>query len=121
MSNSDLHNTRAIVVATNGRAQFATGQCSPMMPLVDRPFIQHVVECLVDQDIKQIDFVLANHAENIEELFSDGKRWGANFQFHLARDENKPYSRVRSIISANNAGNFLVLHADTFLPQNCAD
>ena len=70
---------RAIVIAT-GEAPDMTGLSerypAPMLPLVDRPFIQHVVEILVDQGVTVFDFVLSHQPEKIEEVLGDGTRWG---------------------------------------------
>ena len=75
----------------------ATGECpdmnplnerypTPLFPLVDRPFLQHVVETLVEQGITDMDFLLCHLPEEIERTFGDGTRWGAQFRYHLAHD-----------------------------------
>lgn len=89
---------------------------SPLLPLVDRPFIQHVVEFLVEGGITQFEFVLSHLPEKIEGLLGDGSRWGSTFRFHLARDAFLPYDLLKTISFGNNSETFLLAHADR-LPQ----
>ena len=69
-----------------------------MMPLLDRPFLQHVVEYLVLHGIRQIDFVLSHMPEQIEAHFGEGHRWGVKFSYHLARDPLRPYNSLKTIL-----------------------
>jgi NDP-sugar pyrophosphorylase family protein len=91
---------RTIVIATGHSPDMTPASerhPSPLLPLVDRPFIQHVVEFLVDQGVAEFDFVLSHLPERIEEFLGDGTRWGSRFRFHLARDPSRPYAALRSL------------------------
>ena len=48
-----------------------------LLPLMDRPFIQHVVECLVTQGLKDFTVILCQSPEKVEGLLGDGTRWGS--------------------------------------------
>jgi len=89
---------------------------SPLLPLVDRPFIQHVVEFLVEGGITQFEFVLSYLPRKIENLLGDGSRWGSVFRFHLARNPENPYDILKTITLGDDAGPLLLVHADR-LPQ----
>lgn len=89
---------------------------SPLLPLVDRPFIQHVVEFLVDQGITRFEFILSHLPEKIEALLGDGHRWGSAFRFHLARDPFSPYNSLKNIKLDKDCETLLLVHADR-LPQ----
>ena len=89
---------------------------SPLLPLVDRPFIQHVVEFLVEAGITQFEFVLSHLPRKIEDLLGNGSRWGSTFRFHLARDPEHPYDILKSLTLGDDAGPLLLAHADR-LPQ----
>ncbi|HRU04149.1 MAG TPA: NDP-sugar synthase [Candidatus Brocadiia bacterium] len=89
---------RAIIFAASERPameplslRFPSG----LLPLVDRPFVQHVVESLVEQGVNEFDFVLSHLPDKMEDLLGNGERWGARFTHHLARDADRPYSRLR--------------------------
>ena len=89
---------------------------TPLLPLVDRPFIQHVVEFLVEGGITQFEFVLSHLPGKIRDLLGDGSRWGSTFRFHLSRDPEHPYNILKSITLGDDTGPLLLVHADR-LPQ----
>ncbi|MEP7341444.1 MAG: sugar transferase [Acidobacteriota bacterium] len=116
---------RAIIIATGlnaGLSALNDRYPAPMLPLVDRPFIQHVVEVLVDRGVTEFDFILTHLPQKIEHLLGDGARWGSQFRFHLARDASRPYDTLKGLsgTGANDAndanGSILLAHADR-LPQ----
>lgn len=103
---------RAIVVATGHPIPPDEPYPAPMFPLVDRPFIQHVVEFLVDQGVTEFDFILHHAPEKIEHLLGDGGRWGSRFRFHLARDPARPYRLLRGVGFNGEREPLLLVHAD---------
>lgn len=60
----------------------------PLLPLIDRPFLQHVVELLVEGGVTSMEFILYHLPDKIESLLGNGMRWGSNFTFHLAQSPN---------------------------------
>jgi len=104
---------RAIVFAA-GRAgtmpALTESRPEPMLPLMDRPFLQHVVECLVDLGVQQFDFVLSERPDQIEQHFGDGKRWGCEIRYYLARDGAAQY-RTGQVLPPIE-GKVLVAHGD---------
>src|SRR5579884_2167414 len=102
---------RAIILATgvSPEAPFLYDHYPvPMIPLVDRPFIQHVVEVCARDGVSHFDFVLHHLPEKIEHHLGDGTRWGSTFTFHLARDESRPYRLLKSL-DFSSAGNEPIL------------
>ena len=90
---------------------------APLLPLVDRPFLQHVVEYLASQGVRQFDFVLCHLPEKIEQFLGDGRRWGCSFVYHLVRDPERSYGRLRTLNWGAKASEPILLgHADQ-LPQ----
>ncbi|MEW6756495.1 MAG: NDP-sugar synthase, partial [Candidatus Latescibacterota bacterium] len=85
---------------------------APLRPLVDRPFIQHVVECLVQEGITELDLVLSDRPEEVEWLLGDGTRWGGHFRYHLVRHPAHPYGAVRKALIDAQDGFVLLGHAD---------
>jgi NDP-sugar pyrophosphorylase family protein len=111
---------RAIILATgNSPATAALNEHypTPLFPLADRPFLQHVIEYCVNQGVTQFDFVLSHLPERIEHYFGDGKRWGSRFTYHLARDPSHPYRLLKALdLTSGPNGALLLGHADR-LPQ----
>ncbi|MEO8659368.1 MAG: NDP-sugar synthase [Bryobacteraceae bacterium] len=68
-----------------------------MLPLLDRPMVQHVVEQLVRQGVRKIDFILSAEPHQIEEHLGDGSAWGARFRYHLTPGDQPPTVALRAI------------------------
>jgi lipopolysaccharide/colanic/teichoic acid biosynthesis glycosyltransferase len=105
---------RAILFATGGRdgkAPLIDRYPDALLPLVDRPFLQHVIEYLARQGVRQFDIVLSHQPEAVERYFGDGTRWGCKFTYHLARDPRRPY-RVLKTLDLSQDGQVLLGHAD---------
>ena len=106
---------RAILIATgvveNG-GPLNERTPSVLLPLVDRPFIQHVVEYIVAQGVDEIHFVLSHLPDQIESFLGTGDRWGAKFHFHLSRDPSRPYESLRAIDLSARDEVVLVGHAE---------
>ncbi len=88
----------------------------PLLPLMDRPFIRHVVEFLVAGGRKDFHIVLSHLPQRIEKLLGDGNRWGCRFQYHLLRDESRLAATVRDISQDMPGGPFLLADASV-LPR----
>ena len=82
-----------------------------LLPLIDRPFLQHVVERLVGLGVTSLEVLAAEHADAIEVLVGDGSRWGCPASMHLLRDAERPYERLRVSAAVASEG-LLLVHAD---------
>lgn len=111
---------KAIVIATNNSpALAALNEQYPaaMAPMVDRPFIQHVIEYLVAGGVTEVDVILSHLPKKIEDLHGDGREWGIKINYHLRRDEQTPYVKLQTILETCKDDEFFLLaHADR-LPQ----
>jgi lipopolysaccharide/colanic/teichoic acid biosynthesis glycosyltransferase len=107
---------RAIIMAMGeapGIAPMNERYPGPLLPLVDRPFVQHVVEYLADQGVRHCHFVLSHLPRKIEDHLGDGRRWGLTFTFHLLRDHTRPYRILRVIdLGKDDRQPLLLGHAD---------
>jgi NDP-sugar pyrophosphorylase family protein len=107
---------KAIVIATGINTDLqAINEHYPtgLIPLVNRPFIQYVIEHLIENGVFEFEFILTLLPEKIEEFIGDGKRWGVNVNYHLCRDETTPYGKLIDICSTLNPEELFVLaHAD---------
>lgn len=87
-----------------------------MLPLMDRPFLQHVVEYLVARDINHFEVVVSHMPEQIERLLRHGHRWGSSVKYHLARDADKCYRRLKAIWPVEGDEPVLIGHGDSLPP-----
>ncbi|UCD91023.1 MAG: sugar transferase [Desulfobacterales bacterium] len=85
---------------------------SVSMPLIDRPFIQHVIESIARQGISDIEVILSHLPEKIKDLLGDGERWGVNLRYHLVKDSSKSYQPFGYAIDTEKDDPILLVHAD---------
>jgi NDP-sugar pyrophosphorylase family protein len=89
-------------------------QRSPsLLPLGDRPALQHIVESLVTQGITCIDLIVGHAPERVEALLGNGDRWGCHFQYHLAAQPDRPYRSLR-VIPRIAEESWVLIHAEQF-------
>lgn len=66
----------------------------PMVNIVDKPILQYQIECLRDNDIKDI-FILVGHlGDVIKDYFKDGKQFGVNIKYI---EEKEPLGSAGSL------------------------
>ena len=106
---------RAIVIATglmgNGGA-LNQRLPSVLLPLVDRPFIQHVIEYLVARGIDKVHFLLSYLPEQISAALETGERWGVSVAYHVSRDATAAYRCLRDIDTSDPDEALLLVHGD---------
>lgn len=78
----------------------------PMVPVINRPIMEHVVELLKNHGFKELIVLLYFQPEAIQNYFQDGKRWG------LRIDYIKPEADFGTAGSVKKAQPYL---EDTFL------
>jgi lipopolysaccharide/colanic/teichoic acid biosynthesis glycosyltransferase len=111
---------RAVILATGSSPEMAAVTdrwLPPLLPLVDRPFVQQVVEYLAGQGVRDIDFVLCDRPELFKELLGGGERWGCRFRYHLARDVSRPCAALRAMAATLEPETPLLLGRADRLPQ----
>jgi hypothetical protein len=107
---------RVILVAAGGTAGPAPLEArgpGPLLPLVDRPFVQHVVEFLAGRGATDIDVVLGLAARPAAAALGDGARWGVRLRWRPADDPARPYAPLRDLAGE---GPVLLGHADRLPP-----
>ncbi len=111
--------TRAVLVATREwpeKNAHAEKYPPPLLPLMDRPFIQHVLEYLINCGVTDFNVILCQFPEKIEALLGDGTRWGAGIRYHLIKDPSRPYRPIKFLDVDQKADPVLLIHTDC-LPQ----
>jgi NDP-sugar pyrophosphorylase family protein len=88
-------------------------QSRSLLPLGDRPVLQHIVESLVTQGITSIELITSHAPEKIEALLGSGDRWGCEFRYHLAAQPDRPYRSLR-VIERTKTEPWVLIHADRY-------
>ena len=99
-----------LVIPEQPAAPCPSVPCLCLFPLLDRPFLQHVVEALVGRGVTELQVVCGQSADAVERLLGDGARWGCAFAYHLLRDPERPASVLRAAASVE--GSVLIARAD---------
>ncbi len=58
----------------------------PMVPFCGKPLLQHTIEMLVCQNIKQITLILGYKAETIKDYFGRGAKYGAEIEYVVEKE-----------------------------------
>ncbi len=104
---------RAVLVATgeSGREILSEQRPNSLLPLIDRPFIGHVLEAMAQAGIEEVDVILSRSPERIEAALGDGAPWGCRIRYHLTPDAARPYD-VLKLLAHETAGPLLLAHAE---------
>ncbi|MBS3947730.1 MAG: NTP transferase domain-containing protein [Dethiobacter sp.] len=78
----------------------------PMVPIMNRPMMEHIVALLADCQLTEIGVTLQYLPEQIRNYFGDGREFGVNMRYFI---EDMPLGTAGSV---KNAGSFL---DETFL------
>ncbi|HHX73635.1 MAG TPA: NDP-sugar synthase, partial [Firmicutes bacterium] len=100
---------KAIIMAGGEGSRLRPLTCDrpkPMVPLMNRPLMEHIVALLKRHDLKNIGVTLQYLPEQIRDYFGDGRDFGVSMQYFV---EDSPLGTAGSV---KNAGDFL---DETFL------
>lgn len=110
---------RAIIVSTglsSGMPELTEHYPTAMIPLIDRPIIQHLVEFLASMDVNDCAFLLHHLPEQIEHHLGTGTRWGCHFAYHLIRDPSHLFSPLLSNPNPSDSTALIIADVD-YLPK----
>ena len=89
----------------------------PMAPVAGRPFLEYVIERLVDADLREIVLSVGYRADAIRDHF--GLRWGgAMISYAQEREPLGTGGAIAHAVKEEPAETVLVLNGDTFLDVN---
>lgn len=88
-------------------------KCKPMVLLGEKPLASYVVESLVSSGIVDLIFATGYRADDVENYFGDGKRFGAHITYSR---ENSPLGTAGAVRRLKDVlgDRFLVVPADGF-------
>jgi len=85
----------------------------PLVPVLNRPFLEHLVDHLKRHGIREIILTLGHLAEQIQEYFGDGGRFGVSMTYLI---EDSPLGTAGGVKNAEPLleTSFLVFNGDIF-------
>ena len=96
--NHQLSTARVTCLETEWHG-FAEGTSSSLLPFLNRPFIHHLVDALVERGVRKIEFVSDESLDKYQESLGTGERWGAEFQFCLRESSAKVPHQKKADVS----------------------
>lgn len=90
------------------------------LPLMGKPFIQHILEYIERLGINEWDMYLSNEADEMEQFIGDGERWGVKLTYHLVKSDANITQRIQGDLQSLGDELFLFCN-DLFLPFITAD
>ena len=108
---------KAVILAAGEGARmgpFTASEPKVMIPVGNRPILEHVIRALVDKGVHDVVLVVGYRRERIMSYFQDGKAFGARIEYAV---QNKQLGTAHSLVEARPklSGPFLVLNGSNLL------
>ncbi len=118
------HIKQAVILA-GGRGErlrpFTDTMPKPMVPINGKPFLEHLIEMLKENEISEVLILAGYLSEKIAEYFGDGSKFGINIKhsvlplFDNAGSENESGTRIKEASHLLNDV-FLLMYCDNYWP-----
>lgn len=108
---------KAVVLAAGEGTRlrpFTNSRPKVMIPVANRPILQHVLGGLVKAGIKDVVLVVGYKKERIMSHFGDGKSIGANIQY-VVQDRQLGTAHALHVAKAAVEGDFLMIAGDNLI------
>lgn len=115
------------VILAGGRGSrlrpFTDTNPKPMVPINGRPFLEHLIEMLKENGIKEVVILTGYLSEKIQEYFGNGSKFGINIEYSFTPFEDKNGQENESGIRIKNAEHllddvFFLMYCDNYWPVN---
>ena len=84
----------------------------PMLPLGEKPILEHLIEWVRKNGVKEIVLCVSYLRKKIEDYFGDGKKFGVKIEYAIS---NKPLATAGQLKTAEKFidGTFVCLYGDS--------
>ncbi|MBN1866117.1 NTP transferase domain-containing protein [Candidatus Sumerlaeota bacterium] len=112
-----------VVVMAGGRGTrlrpYTTVLPKPLMPVGDRPILEHVLESLASAGFERVTVSVGHLAELIQAFFGTGERWGLKIDYAI---EDRPLHTMGALRFIEDLGeDFLVMMGDVLTDLHLVD
>ena len=92
-------------------ASVASDIPKPMIPICNKPILQHQIECLRSQNITDITLIVGHLGHVIEEYFEDGSKFGVDIGYIV---EEQPLGTAGALyfLKEEMTEDFILLNGD---------
>lgn len=111
---------KAVIMAGGEGTRLRPLTCNcpkPMVPIVNKPVIEHIIELLKKHNLNDIAITLQYMPEVIKDYFGDGKEYGVNIRYYI---EQVPLGTAGSVKNAEEFldDSFVVISGDAVTDVN---
>lgn len=118
--------TQAVILAGGAGTRlkpFTLKNPKPMVPINKKPFLEHLINLLKKNGIKEVIILTGYLGEKINRYFGDGKNFGVKIKYSYTPFRDFFGVELTSGLRILNAhellkNNFLLLYCDNYLPFN---
>lgn len=106
---------KAVLIATGEsvvKSRLSERYPTVLLPLLNRPFLQHVIESLYAQGIREIDVIVGRHQEKVRDFLGSGERWGCALRIHAVDQPFFPFKALPALGLAPSEEPVLLAYAD---------
>lgn len=110
---------RGIIIATGYRSPLASllhYRPTPLLQVVDKPIIFHVIEFLKQHGITDFDIILSHLPYQVEKFLEQGQRWGIKITYYLVPNPATPLTSYQPAAKKRIQEEFLLASGD-LLPR----
>ncbi|MDH5021368.1 sugar phosphate nucleotidyltransferase [Halobacterium rubrum] len=89
----------------------------PMLPVGNRPVLEHVLEAVADAGIQEVVFVVGYERDRIQTYFGDGDDWGVDIEYAV---QDTQLGTGHAVLQAENfvSEPFVVLNGDRVIDDS---
>jgi len=92
-----------------------------MLPVKGKPILQHIVEQLRDNDIREIVILVGHMDEKIKSYFGDGKKFGVHIDYVNCKQKVGTAKALQKANKYLNDESFVMLYGDTLAQIDLKD
>jgi len=92
-----------------------------LLPVVNKPIVEHLIELLVRHHIEEILLIVKHMPYETENYFGDGSRWGVRLSYSLLSSYRGITDALGRIEASKLEGSFLCLPADLVTDLDISD
>lgn len=89
----------------------------PMLPVANRPLLDHVMTSLADAGVEEVVLVVGHHRESIQRHFEDGTDWGVDIEY-VVQDPRRGTGDALLQAESYVADDFIVINGDRIVESS---
>ncbi|MCZ7357725.1 MAG: sugar phosphate nucleotidyltransferase [Candidatus Methanoperedens sp.] len=115
--NSESKIMKAVILAAGEGLRcrpLTSSRSKVMLPVANKPLLEHIIQALLENDIKEIILVVGYKKERIMDYFGDGLEFGVKINY-VAQDAQLGTAHAIKQVRKSIDGDFLVLNGDNLI------